>query len=108
MAGIIKNEMESSARVRDIRLSNRSMRLLEDLQRFEPFCRSKPQWDFDFVKILIVTYGEPKLRSELNKMRAWLLADPSRQKKNYRKFVVNWMNRHDKPLIYPATGNNDE
>lgn len=31
--------------------------------------------------------------SELRKMREWLLANPEKKKKNYRRFIVNWLIR---------------
>jgi hypothetical protein len=30
---------------------------------------------------------------ELKKMEAWLAANPERRKKNYEKFIVNWLGR---------------
>lgn len=73
-------------------------RLLEALERHELFGQSVPPWDYDFVELLLKSYDEKILRQELNKMVIWLKADPKRRKKNYRKFVVNWMNRREKPL----------
>lgn len=32
---------------------------------------------------------------ELQKMEAWLYANPNRLKKNYARFIVNWLNRCD-------------
>ena len=33
---------------------------------------------------------------ELKKMEAWLAANPERRKKNYEKFIVNWLSRATK------------
>lgn len=70
--------------------------LLEQLRSTRFFKDSKPAIDFEFVENLIKTYGEKELRQELNKMYVWLLADPRRRKKNYRRFIVNWMNNKEK------------
>ena len=41
---------------------------------------------------------------ELKKMEAWLAANPERQKKNYEKFIVNWLGRARPELVSGAKG----
>ena len=38
-------------------------------------------------------YPDCDTRAELKKMREWLLANPEKKKKNYRRFIVNWLIR---------------
>jgi hypothetical protein len=37
-------------------------------------------------------YAPLNVRGELDKMKLWLDANPRRRKKNYQRFVVNWLN----------------
>ena len=45
-------------------------------------------------------YPNCNIEGELKKMREWLLANPDKQKKNYRRFIVNWFirTRDNKPI----------
>lgn len=38
-------------------------------------------------------YPACSIKAELQKMREWLLANPEKRKKNYRRFIVNWLVR---------------
>lgn len=38
-------------------------------------------------------YPACDIELELYKMREWLLANPERKKKNYRRFIVNWLSK---------------
>lgn len=38
-------------------------------------------------------YWPLNVRGELEKMILWLTANPRRRKKNYQRFVVNWLNK---------------
>jgi len=61
--------------------------------------------DFDFqtrkwenIKIedksgWLAAYPACDIELELYKMREWLLANPDKRKKNYRRFIVNWLTR---------------
>lgn len=63
------------------------------------------QIDFDFekrewlnIKIedksgWLAAYPSCDIDLELYKMREWLLANPDKRKKNYRRFIVNWLSR---------------
>ena len=39
------------------------------------------------------TYSPLNVAGELLKMEQWLEANPRRRKKNYNRFVINWLNR---------------
>ena len=54
--------------------------------------------DAEFIESLKTNpaYGHINLADELGKMDAWLSTKPGRQKT--RKFIVNWINKIDKPL----------
>jgi hypothetical protein len=58
----------------------------------------------DFISILKnnPAYSHINIDFELGKMDAWLLAHKGRQKT--QKFVVNWLNKIDKPLGITKTG----
>jgi len=58
-------------------------------------------FDFDKRKFLNITiedlagwrdaYPACEIDQELRKMREWLLANPDKKKKNYKRFIVNWL-----------------
>jgi len=39
----------------------------------------------------LTAYPACDIDQELRKMREWLLANPDKKKKNYRRFIVNWL-----------------
>lgn len=39
------------------------------------------------------TYSPLNVAGELEKMVLWLDANPKRRKKNYNRFVINWLNK---------------
>lgn len=41
----------------------------------------------------LAAYPACDIELELYKMREWLLANPDKRKKNYRRFIVNWLTR---------------
>ena len=54
------------------------------------------QWDNlcpDDIKDWQEAYPACDVEIELNCMRQWLLSNPSKRKKNYRRFVTNWLGR---------------
>ncbi len=89
------NELEDADRRtferQDINTRLDTYKLLERLRHKKFFRDSKPEIDLEFVLVLLVNYRMEDLRTQLNDMYAWLLADPNRQKKNYRRFINNWM-----------------
>lgn len=44
-------------------------------------------------------YPDMDVDQELAKMEAWLDANPSRMKKNFKRFAVNWLNRTQWQII---------
>ena len=38
-------------------------------------------------------YPASDIDQEISKMREWLLGNPSKKKKNYRRFITNWLSR---------------
>ena len=65
--------------------------------------KSKIEFSFEERKFLNITiedksgwlaaYPACDIDIELYKMREWLLANPDKRKKNYRRFIVNWLTR---------------
>jgi hypothetical protein len=51
--------------------------------------------DREFVEDLILRYKwlGVSVRDELIKAQSWVDANPKRRKRNWERFVVNWMNR---------------
>jgi len=49
--------------------------------------------NLDYLK----TFDYVDLLNEYNKMRLWLIANPKKQKSNYKRFILNWLNRVEKP-----------
>ena len=47
----------------------------------------------DFLSGLYSIYGIELVTQEMSKMDMWLQANPRRQKKNLKRFIVNWLNR---------------
>ena len=45
-----------------------------------------------FAKAIYDTYPTRDLVAEFRKANLWLTANPKRQKKDYRRFLVNWAN----------------
>ena len=48
-------------------------------------------------------YAPLNVRGELVKMNYWIDANPRRKKKNYARFVVNWLNRAHAQVVTAAT-----
>lgn len=69
------------------------------LLREPRFKKEKFLNDETFLRELKRLYHWVNLDVELAKMDAWLLTKPGRQKT--RGFIVNWLNKVDKPLVLP-------
>lgn len=83
--------------------------LFHKIQQHQFLSRSAPPWDMEFVALLIDIYGYSDLRRELNKIHAWCMANPEKaaKKKNYRRFVLNWMNGRERKFVI-SKGPEDE
>jgi hypothetical protein len=68
----------------------------------EFFASLDPQW----LKTLWLAYPKVKILIEFEKMKAWLVSNPDKPKKNLKRFAVNWLSRN-KPES-PATGAGDQ
>ena len=57
----------------------------------------------DFFESLHTTYNYINLEIEFKKMEGWLLANPTKRQRyrNWQRFIVNWLNRIEKPLEPP-------
>ena len=58
--------------------------------------------DGDYIKELHDTYPELDLNREIKRMRVWLDANPRHRYKNYKRFMVNWLNKEGR---YAGRGN---
>ncbi len=47
----------------------------------------------EYLKELEATYPELDLEREIRRMRIWLDANPRHRYKNYKRFIVNWLNK---------------
>lgn len=47
----------------------------------------------DYIKQLEELYPNVPIEKELRKMKAWVMANPGRLKKNWKRFMVNWLNK---------------
>lgn len=54
------------------------------------FSSLDPQW----LKTLQVAYPKANLTAEFGKMKAWLVSNPDKEKKNIKRFAVNWLSRN--------------
>jgi len=50
--------------------------------------------DSSWLKTLQAAYPKVNLTTELGKMKAWLVSNPDKQKKNIKRFAVNWLSRN--------------
>ena len=55
-----------------------------------------------FMKKLPKLYPNVPIEKEIRKMKAWIMANPNRLKKNWKRFMVNWLNKAADQ--YPAGG----
>jgi hypothetical protein len=49
--------------------------------------------DEAYLKELHDTYPELDIAREIKRMRIWLDANPRHRYKNYKRFIVNWLNK---------------
>ena len=47
-----------------------------------------------FAEKMYQAYPMRELVHELKRMEFWLVANPVRQKKNYARFITNWLSRN--------------
>ena len=61
------------------------------LDHFEGLCA-----DLQYRQRLQETYPDLDILAQFRKMRAWLEANPRHRYKNYKRFMVNWLNKEDR------------
>ena len=44
-----------------------------------------------FIDKMIQTYSKINVASEIKKMEGWLLSNPAKRKKQYTRFINNWL-----------------
>ena len=74
---------------------NRILVLLNKLNNNKFFGKSTPEIDLPFVIMVQNQHGLRLLRNKLNDMYTWLVANPNKRKKNYRRFILNWLKSED-------------
>lgn len=68
----------------------------KNLDDFNEWAEANKEWVKEFVIILWDRYDrgvQTWLEHEGKSIRAWLFANPERSKKNWRKFVANWLKK---------------
>jgi len=50
----------------------------------------------DFWDALAVAYPDQDIPAQLRKMTAWLIANPRRRPKNYKRFIQAWLAREER------------
>jgi hypothetical protein len=60
--------------------------------------------DEAYLKELYDTYPELDIAREIKRMRIWLDANPRHRYKNYKRFIVNWLNKETRYIRRSALG----
>ena len=68
---------------------------MKAIDRFNQYLREQQHGE---MAVFNNTYGDALLRSEIAKMRAWLLVNDKKYK-CWGRFLCNWMNRCDSVII---------
>lgn len=79
-------------------------RVLESIKYFREIRDIK-----EYAKKLARLYSKTDIVKQLYKMELWLDVNPKRLKKNYAKFIYNWLNRcelTEAPVTYERYGKN--
>jgi len=67
------------------------LELLGKIRENRYFGTSVPVIDLTFLVILCSQYNIGHVRSKLRKAYLWLVSNPGKEKKNYRRFIANFM-----------------
>ena len=67
------------------------LELMEKIRENRYFGASVPVIDLTFLVILCSQYNLGHVRSKLRKAYLWLVSNPGKEKKNYRRFIMNFM-----------------
>lgn len=53
----------------------------------------------EYLQALIDVYkNEDRLSYEFKKMNLWLIANPNREKKNYKRFINSWLSKQESQM----------
>jgi len=67
------------------------LKILGKVRRNRFFGKSKPPIDLTFLVVLCSQYNNGHIDRKLNKAYLWLVSNPGREKINYRRFIMNFM-----------------
>jgi hypothetical protein len=68
---------------------------LADLLESHPFF-SGLKMDADFWNALATAYPDQDIPMQINRMTAWLIANPNKRYKNYKRFIQGWLSRAER------------
>ena len=68
---------------------------LADLLEGHPFF-SGLKSDADFWNALAAAYPDQDIPMQINRMTAWLIANPNKRYKNYKRFIQGWLSRAER------------
>jgi hypothetical protein len=72
--------------------------ILEKLRNHKEFGQSVPSIDLEWVLDMLNVFRMEEIRAGLNKAALWLSSNPDRKKKNYRRFLLNWISSESKEV----------
>lgn len=89
------NQVEPQVKLSKVKLSKDKISKKKEKEKKPPLS------DEDFLKALKnnLAYKHIDIDIELAKMDAWLLTPQGQRRKKTRRFIINWLNRIDKPLM---------
>ncbi len=65
--------------------------ILEKLRIHSEFGQSQPPIDLKWILDMLTVFRMEEIRAGLNKAALWISSNPERKKKNYRRFLLNWI-----------------
>jgi len=68
---------------------------LDNLLDGHPFF-SGLKTDVDFWNALAAAYPDVDIPAQINRMTAWLIANPNKRYKNYKRFIQGWLSRAER------------
>lgn len=74
--------------------------IIETLKSRQHICKILQQKNhINWIESILDTYRHLDIIQELKKADAYIVANPRKQKKDYKAYVTNWLNRADKPQV---------
>jgi len=68
---------------------------LADLLDDHPFF-SGLKMDVDFWNALAAAFPDQDIPMQINRITAWLIANPNKRYKNYKRFIQGWLSREER------------